>query len=295
MSILDNSPTEERKPVYDPKKVKDHYDANPESEWERLQSDINRRVQYEVTKHILYKHLPPRGHILDAGSGPGRYAIDLAKDGYKVFLVDISEEGLRMAEEKIEEAGVADRITGVRCLDICDLSEIPDAHFNAVLCLGGALSYVRDKRHEAIDELIRVAQPGSPLIISVMSFLGTFHLISHFDAVKFLENIETHVEWDSSTPLPDYLNSKIGSNEWHAPMTLYTSEHLRRFFTEHNCEVLEIAAANTITSAQWGGLEKIAASQKATEMLIRLEKKFSTKPGIIDMGQHLIVAAKTPH
>jgi len=279
--------------MYDPNKVKGHYDVNAEREWGRLQSNINGRVQYEVTKYMLQKHLPPGGHVLDAGSGPGRYAIDLAKRGYKVFLVDVSEGELRLAGEKIEEAGVKDNITGAKCLDICDLNEIPDSHFDAVLCLGGALSYVRGRRHEAIDELIRVAKPGSPIVVSVMSFLGTFHLISQFDAADFLENVEAHVEWDPSTPLPDYLDSKIGSNEWHAPMTIYTSGYMRQFFTEHNCEVLEMAAANTITSAYWDGLEKIAASHKATDMLINLEKKFSTEPGIIDMGQHLIIAAKT--
>ena len=280
--------------MYDSKGVRDYYNAYAEKEWGRLQRDIHGRVQYDVTRHMLQRHLPPSGHILDAGSGPGRCAIDLAKDGYKIFLVDISEEQLRIAEEKIEEAGAKEQITGVRCLDICDLSEIPDAQFDAVLCLGGALSYVRDKRHEAIDELIRVAKPWSPIVVSVMSLLGTFHLIAHFDAAEFLENVETHVEWDPSTPLPGYLNSKTGSNEWHAPMTVYTSEYMRQFFTEHHCEVLEMAAANTITSAHWGGLETIAASQKATEMLIRLEKEFSTKPGIIDMGQHLVVAARRP-
>jgi hypothetical protein len=145
-----------------------------------------------------------------------------------------------------------------------------------------------------MNELIRIAKPGSPIIFSVMSFLGTFHLISYFDAVQFLEQIEEHTEWDPSTPLPDYLNSRVGSNEWHAPMTLYTSEYLRKFCMEHNCEVLEIAAANTITSAYWGGLEKIGASPRATEMLIKLEKEFSTRPGVVDMGQHIIIATRTP-
>lgn len=280
--------------MYDPKEVKDFFNASAKGEWERLQRNIHGRVEHEVTRHMLKKHLPPVGHILDAGSGPGRYAIDLAQEGYRVFLVDLSEEELRLAKDKIEDAGVTDHVTGIKCLDICELSGIPDAHFDAVLCLGGALSYVRDRRHEALDELIRVAKPGSPLLISVMSFLGTFHLISHFDAVNFLENIEAHVEWDPSTPLPGYLNSKIDSNEWHTPMTLYTSEYMSQFLIEHNCEVMEMAAANTITSAQLRGLEKIAGSQKATEMLIRLEKKFSTEPGLLDMGQHLIVAAKTP-
>ena len=280
--------------MYDPKGLKDYYNVYGEREWERLEKTLHGRVHFEVTKHILKRHLPDGGHVLDAGCGPGRYAIDLAKKGYQVTLVDISEEQLKLAEEKIVEAGVLGNITAFNCLDVCDLSEIPDASFDAVLCLGGALSYVRDGRHRAISELMRVARPGSPLIVSVMSLLGTFHLLSPFDAKDFLVNIEDHVEWDPSTEFPDHLNTRPGSNEWHAPMTLYTSTYMRRFLEEHGCEVLEIASTNTITSSYLDGLEKIASNPEATELLMRLEKEFSTRPGLLDMGQHLIAVAETP-
>ncbi len=280
--------------MYDPKGLKAYYDGYGEKEWERLEMNLHGRVEYEVTMHILKRHLPDEGHILDVGCGPGRYAIDLANMGYRVYLVDISEEQLRIAEERIVGAGVRGNISEVRCLDVCDLSEIPDATFDAVLCLGGALSYVRDGRHQAISELIRVAKPGSPLIVGVMSLLGTFHLISHFDHAAFLVNIKDHVEWDPSTGFPDHLNSRPGSKEWHAPMTLYTSDYMRRFMEEQGCEVLEMAATHTITSSYWGDLENISGDPEATEMLIRLEKQFCTRPGVVDMGEHLLTVAITP-
>jgi hypothetical protein len=77
-------------------------------------------------------------------------------------------------------------------------------------------------------------------------------------------------------------------------MTVYTSDYMRRFMEEHGCEVLEIATTNTITSSYWDGLKKISGDPEATEVLIRLEKEFSTKPGLLDMGEHLIVVARTP-
>jgi hypothetical protein len=69
---------------------------------------------------------------------------------------------------------------------------------------------------------------------------------------------------------------------------------MRSFLEEHGCEVLEIASTNTITSSYWDGLEKIASNPEATELLMRLEKEFSTRPGLLDMGQHLIAVAETP-
>jgi len=59
--------------------------------------------------------------------------------GYRVCLVDISEEQLKIAGEKIDEAGVRESVTEIKCMDVCDLSDILDASFDVVLCLGGAL------------------------------------------------------------------------------------------------------------------------------------------------------------
>jgi 2-polyprenyl-3-methyl-5-hydroxy-6-metoxy-1,4-benzoquinol methylase len=39
--------------------------------------------------HFLEKHLPKKGLILDAGGGPGRYTIELARSGYDVVLLDL--------------------------------------------------------------------------------------------------------------------------------------------------------------------------------------------------------------
>ena len=279
--------------MYNPEDVRNHYDKYSSREWERLENNVHGRIEFEVTLHTLKKHLKPGSYVLDAGGGPGRYTIELAKMGHKVYLLDISDEQLNIAREKIKEAGVEENVTTIKRMDICDLKEIPDHTFDVVLCLGGAISYVREKHKQALAELIRVAKPGARVIISVMSLLGTFHLISHFDSASFLENITEHIEWDPSTPFPEVLNSKIGSNEWHAPMTLYTSTYMKKLFKELGCEVLDIASTDTITSSYFKGLEKISASPKAFDMLVELENQFSTKPGVVDMGQHLIVVART--
>jgi ubiquinone/menaquinone biosynthesis C-methylase UbiE len=198
--------------MYSPPRIRDHYNRYGVKEWERLEKSLHGLVEYEVTLHVLKRHLPQGAYILDAGGGPGRYAIALAKEGYRVHLVDISDEQLLIAREKIDEAGVNNRVTHVNRMDVCDLSEIPDATYDGVLCLGGALSYVRDRRLDALRELVRVAKPGSPLAVSVMSLLGTFHLIATLDAKDFLKNITDHVDWDPDEPFHDHIDSIPGSN-----------------------------------------------------------------------------------
>jgi ubiquinone/menaquinone biosynthesis C-methylase UbiE len=278
---------------YLPEDVRRRYDEYGEKEWERPEKDLNVRVQFEVTTSVISRYLKPGDHVLDAGSGPGRYALWLARQGAHVFLVDISGRQLELAREKIREAGAGAAITGMERMDVCDMRGLKDHAFDLVLCLGGALSYVRDRRHDAVDELIRVAKPGAPIIISAMSLLGTFHLIGTTDAAGFLEHISEHIEWSLDEPFPDVLDSRRGSPEWHAPMTLYTSTYLRGFLADHGCQVLEMAAANTITSGVHA-YERIPASPEAAETLVRLEKQFSARQGLVDAGEHIIAVARAP-
>ena len=56
---------------------------------------IEREINYKKTKRIL-----------DIGCGTGRHAIELAKRGYKVVGVDLSESQLKKAREKADKAGV---------------------------------------------------------------------------------------------------------------------------------------------------------------------------------------------
>jgi len=278
--------------VYDSQTVGDYYDRYGDREWQRLAS-VRGRAEQRITLDLLERHLPPEGRVLDAGCGPGRYAVHLAQMGHRVTLVDISEGQLRLARNTIWEAQVGHCVDGYHRADICDLSCLRSEEFDAVVCLGGALSYVRERRHDALDELLRVAKAGAPLIVGVMSLVGTMHLIGLLDAKAILEQIEEDIEWERSSPLPDILDSRTGSREFHLPMSLYSSVGLGRLLEHHGCRVLEMAASRTISSGL-GELPEIASSETALETLLALERQLATWPGAVDMGQHLLAAARTP-
>ena len=67
--------------------VKDFYTKKVRDEWRRLVKDAYHRLEFDTTLHYLDKYLPPHGLILDAGGGPGRYTLELAKKGYEVVLL----------------------------------------------------------------------------------------------------------------------------------------------------------------------------------------------------------------
>ena len=135
-------------------------------EWGRLDAPAG-ALERIRTLQLLDAHLAPGSRVLDVGGGPGRYAIDLAERGHRVTLVDLSARLLRVAREKIREAGVQERVDGIHEASATDLSGFSDAGYDAALCLGPFyhLVDVRD-RARAADELVRAVGPGGLIAVA---------------------------------------------------------------------------------------------------------------------------------
>ena len=71
--------------------VREYYDRLAAREWERLVKDAYHSLEFRGTMAAMNDYLPEQGRILDTGGGPGRYAIELCRRGYKVVLLDLSE------------------------------------------------------------------------------------------------------------------------------------------------------------------------------------------------------------
>lgn len=111
----------------------------------------------------LREHLPPPpANLLDIGGGPGRYAIELTRAGYRATLADISEAELRVAEAKAAEAGVA--LHRLLAADARHLDAFAAASFDAVLMLRPLYHILEEHgRRNAVSEALRVLRPGGRL------------------------------------------------------------------------------------------------------------------------------------
>ncbi|MHB8104084.1 MAG: class I SAM-dependent methyltransferase [Dehalococcoidales bacterium] len=128
--------------MYDPKYTKKFYNAFGEFEWARLEATPFGRLQAIIHEDFILRYLKPGDRVLDAGCGPGRFSIGIARAGGKVTAFDISDKQLELAKQKIDAAGFTDRIEKFIEGDICDLSMFKDGQFDMVICFGGALSFV---------------------------------------------------------------------------------------------------------------------------------------------------------
>ncbi len=76
----------------------------------RKEFALGREPNPFLKKHI---HLLPSGKALDIATGEGRNAVFLAQHGFEVDAVDISEKGLRKAQQLAREKGVKIKTFGV--------------------------------------------------------------------------------------------------------------------------------------------------------------------------------------
>jgi ubiquinone/menaquinone biosynthesis C-methylase UbiE len=272
-------------------KVRTYFEQHSEEEWDRLGSTLSGQIKFRIHRELLERHLPDSGIILDAGCGPGRYALDLIRRGHQVVLADFSPTQLKLAEKKIREAGLWDGIAGVHQVDITDLSIFTDATFDATVCYGGALSYLREDAPQALAELVRVTKPGGTVFTGVMSLYGTLKYGAYLDADEAFATLGDHFDWTPGTPLPDRVNTRLESDEFHAPMTLYTADALIGMLEDAGLQVLDTAAANPLWITR-AGLEKMIENPRAAEIYSEIEVAAAFRPELLEGGAHMIAAAR---
>lgn len=279
--------------TYDSNSVRAYFDNFGEREWARLETDIQGRSNYAVHKRFLDEHVHSGMRVLDIGSGPGRFAIDLVSAGAEVTVADLSPVQLGLARQNLAARGLLDRVVQFRQLDVLDMQSIDDGAYDVVVCFGGVVSYTRERHAEALRGLRRVVRPGGTVLVSVMSLYGVLRLVGPLDAAAVLESIDEHIDWQGVVAGADVVYTRPGSVEFHQPMALFTSIGLNRAVTEAGLVVESMAAANAILPA-FSRVPNLEASSRATEALQEFELAVCDCPGLLDAGGHLLAVARRP-
>jgi len=257
---------------YDPEHIARFYDEYGAREWERFDLSAMDRVGLEVHLRLLREHIRTGDRVLDAGAGPGRFTLELARLGARVVVGDISPAQLELNAEKT--ASVDDSIESRELLDITDLGRFPDGSFDAVLCFGGPLSYVLGEADRALAELLRVTKGGGRVLLSVMSLLGT--------ARAFLEQLSGVVDefgWQRAVGDVFETGDVDGEiNKGHV-FRMYRWSSLEQLLGRHSCRVITASAANFLS----------ARNDAWDERYLELEIQACREPGALDGGTHIVV------
>lgn len=119
-----------------------HYEG--ETAFERRFNTIFRKPMFDRFVYTVQGIGDATGkRVLDIGCGSGRYCVEIAKAGGHVTGIELSTEMLKMAEERVEAAGVADRVTLIEADFVTWADRQTGRPFDVAFAMG-VLDYVED-------------------------------------------------------------------------------------------------------------------------------------------------------
>ena len=224
--------------------------------------------------------------MLKVGAGAGRFSVELARLGALVTVVDVSPGQLELNERHLEEAGLETRVETRIVADVIGLSRLADGAFDAVVCYGGALSWVLDGAARALDELLRVTRPDGHVLLGVMSRYGSLRAFLSVAAEEIDEfGLDEMQEIVGTGFLPGH-HSTLG------PMHLYTWDELEAMLRRHPCEIVTASAANFLSIGNDETCERWLADQSMWDRFLSWEIEACAQPGAIDGGTHIIAVVR---
>ncbi|MBQ9848000.1 MAG: class I SAM-dependent methyltransferase [Clostridia bacterium] len=121
------------------------------------------RIEYITTMHYIEKYLTPAAKILEIGAGTGRYSHTLARKGYVVDAVELTEYNMELFKKNTENGEKVNIMQG----DATDLSLLCEESYDITLMLG-PMYHLFDKKEQlkALSEAIRVTKKGGVVFVA---------------------------------------------------------------------------------------------------------------------------------
>ena len=261
-------------------RVRRRYEVSDEDErlWRPGAGDLVRLRTWD----IFDRYLPPTGHVLDVGGGPGTHAAHLAGRGYDVTLVDPVPRHLERARRRARAGGgpAFEVLHGVA-------ADLPrgDGTVDAVLLMGPLYHLVeRHERAAALAEARRVLRPGGRLVAEVI----TRHAWALDAAVKgILDRVDvSDLERSAATGLSQDPARVPDGSFW---AYFHRPDELRAELVDAGFEEVELVA---VEGFAWllGDLEARMAAPQALLDAVRLTE---ADPSLLGCSAHVIGVASS--
>lgn len=269
-------------------KTRNFYNKYGIQEWERLGKTPYDRLNFLLHMDFINGYIHENTKVFDVGCGAGRFSIEFAKKGCEISLIDISDEQIRLAKDKLIEFGVINKLKEAHIGNIADMYQIDDNSFDVTVCYGAPLNYLNDNYIDGIKELYRVTKPGGSVFISVNSRFGVIHSLianNDFDITDFL-----------SKPDYWYIDEVITSGNLsehpevaHPSRHMFEAEELRTILENVGFIDIEMASSPCISTGLRNRVEQIYQNKNAWETLIKLELATFRRRTTLDFGEFLLI------
>lgn len=261
------------------KSIIDYYSSF--DEWGRLDREP---LEFIINWHYIKEHLPSNGNVFDNGAGPGKYSMELAKEGYNVTLSDITPKLVEVAREKAKELNLSEQFEGFHVLDATRLEGIPNETYDASLMMGPLYHLQKeDQRVAAVNELFRVTKTGGIVFVAFQS-----RIKMTITSLQYPQYWKPH---DNMESLNEFCKTGIFNHNDEGRFTgayYFNIHEINPFMERHGFQTIELIGSSSI-----GGLLKNEQKQywedrDEQQGLINLLIKFAKDPSVLGVSSHLL-------
>ena len=262
--------------------IANYYNSDPEKEHQRLE---NHQLEYDLTWRFFEEYLPPQGHLLEIGAATGRYTLELAKRGYRITAVDLSEVNIAFCRQLLIEAGLEEKVQLI-IGDARYLTEVPKKTFNAVLLMGPLYHLIEESdRKIAVQEAFNRLKAGGVIFSAFISRYGIWGDV--------LKNIQDWIE--EKTDVRAYLtvgkapdsSPRIGFRPYLTTVTEIAPLHESVGF-----KTIKVVGVEPGISADDESYNQLEGEQR--KLWLDLLYEISDEPSSIGASRHLLYIGRKP-
>lgn len=270
--------------AYDPAFPQAHYDRVADKEWTRLTRNRRGELNYLVHMDVLGRHITGDMDVLEIGAGAGIYTKELVHMARRLVVSDLSEVQLALNRDHMRDLGVLDQVDEYRILDLADLTVVDAASFDAVVCVGGPLSYLLDKESAGVGQILRVLKAGGIAVVGVMSLINTLVLFMGMLPAEKEANGIDNLRWMLETGFQDREHSHQTEHYCH----MMTSADVDALLANAEVDVVEKRAAGVLGMAGEDALNAVREDDELWALVVERELAWSKLPGTLDLGDNIV-------
>ena len=234
-----------------------------------------------LTSNFRRETESPKPIALDVGCGTGIQSLRLAKLGYKVIGIDISDKLVEKAKEKLIQNGFTDAEFYVVDAEVIPY---PDNYFDAINCCGPTLPFI-EKWENTLSEMSRSLKPGGKFLLEVEGkwnfdiFWEVINAIG-FDFLGYEEGLMealSHFKNPFHGHKLDY-SFKLESGETVSmPLKLFTVSEIKNNLSKNNFVVKHRWGLHSITNIIPSTILHDAKTSKFTKGLFNFLSRIEVK------------------
>jgi SAM-dependent methyltransferase len=273
--------------------VEKFYDDGVAAEARRLDENVYRRLERDMTLALLAQHAPPPARLIDVGGGPGAYLAPLVQGGYDVWLCDLAGNNVARARAAAAALDLVPVEARVQKANAIDLRRYPDHGFDAALAAGPFYHLVdATEQLRARDELMRVVRPGGTIMCSILPRQHPLRYLLREASAASWECLE-QLDWQR------LLDDGRYANPGAAPL-FFTDAQLWRpddfccFLEAAGCRVVDVVSAEGFCAFGDVPLAEWINSEARYHRLLELVQLSARDRDVIGAAEHVLVVARTP-